>query len=404
IINSINSGVLVKDEVNNWIWDNPEYAGKKGKYDPTKFWNEVFEFVSGSEDYTTGLERIKKDYNKTMINLDKDIAILQTELNELSQDNRKLITLSLGGEEAKNNYDESALKDKKTISSKSYKSISSLFSSYTSQCPPLKIYTPKGTKTKVGDKSVDTFKTDDEDITKEYTVYDEDGSEVTTSVESISTMRKMEWVILGASGDKTVVGFRYSKPFYPKYLRRYCWGNGNASQHCVKNLSVQNTSEFGMLNMAVIAGTDKVNILENSRSYDGGGANVNKNFSTITTSNFFPKFANVVALTPNERNSLADKMVNGIKRGTLEVLGDPSLRFEKEFAPYSYPIYLDVKLQNESAWSGNVSYTQSQLSGYYVISKITHNISASGYTTTLEIMSYPGIEKATSGTSSNKVG
>ena len=392
---------IIPKTVNSWNWGE-SYTGKKDTYNPTEFWNDVFDTISkemSSNSYQKAVEELKTNYDKKMINLGKDIAILQTELNELSQDNRKLITLSLGGEEAKNNYDESA----HGIPSTSYKSIASLFSSYTSQCPPFKDFVIDG-ETKIGKENVTKYKDNDEQ--QSYKTMEEDGSEVSSSVESVSSMRKMEWVILregsASAGNPTVVGFRYSKPFIPRYLRRYCWGNGNASQHCVKNLSVQNTSEFGMLNMAVIASTatnptSGTTIVKN-RTYAGGDANINKNYSNITSSEFFPTFANVVALSPNERNSLADKMVNGIKRGTLEVLGDPSLRFEKEFAPYSYPIYLDVKLQNEyGEWSSDNNYTQSQLSGYYVISKITHNISASGYTTTLEIMSYPGIEKAVNG-------
>jgi hypothetical protein len=105
-------------------------------------------------------------------------------------------------------------------------------------------------------------------------------------------------------------------------------------------------------------------------------------------------FKNIVS--ENDKYSITDAAFQSINKGTITLLGDPSLRFGGYINPMTYPIYLDIDLQNEGVtWKENRA-TKSTLSGVYVVSKITHSINTQGYVTTLEVMRYPGVNEVIS--------
>lgn len=384
-------------------WQNYErgLVGPKTRtnYQPVQFWNKIFDKVkqvgafSGIGSYRDYVSEIYAEYEKIINNLEIDIAYYANEIAELKDSDDNLITINLGGEEAKNNYISGRENQNSSIY---YKSISSLFSSYTSQCPPHKEIHAKGDSNETTEVN--------------FTTVNELGEQIQAEVETQTSNRMMTWSVMGTDnyvtvGNKTfpipIVGFRYAKPFKPARLRVYSWGNGNSELHCIKNLSIQNSSEFGMLNMAtslnLMNGTLNKTI-GNKMGKDKDGNDERQLSQNIQAADLYAAnglFANAISYSDAEQDSIINKMVNGIKKGTIEVLGDPSLRFQGMFAPYCYPIYLDIKLEKEStAWGdANKAFIPCQLSGYYVITKITHNLSNSGYTTTLEVMSYPGIGK-----------
>ena len=326
--------------------------------------------LGNEKEYKEKVAELEKRYDGLMKCINDEITKNQETIAELENGNNKgLITLTLGGEEAKNNYAENSSANKIY-----YKTISSLFSSFVAQCPP---YTTHNDIDNNGEVQAATYNT-----------VDADGNEVVNNIETNDESYTLGWSVIGLDGAKPIIGFYYKRPKKIEKIRVYNWGNGNAKQHAVKNLSIQTSSEFGMLNMAAVI------------NKDNGSATSNKNNITYNTSEVASFFSGGSAFVSNvvnnneEMSQLVDKMTNGIKQGFIEVLGDPSLRFQGEFTPYTYPIKIDVKLQKDGAWSEKNSYIPCQLTDYYVISKITHNISSSGYTTTLEVMSYPGLKDA----------
>ena len=346
-------------------------------------WNACYEALDGTQDsFDSTVEKQVTKSKDILEKLDKDIKEYEKLINDLAKKGDDgLITLILGGEEAKANY----LENSDGKGSKYYKTISSLFNSYVAQCPPYK----KIEKRIIDGKNVFV----DADVDSAQTSYktsDENGDETVVEVENQETNRRLGWTIVGYDGDRPIVGFHYLMPKKFEKIRRYCWGTANPNAHCVKNVSIQNSSEFGMMNMAVVVNKNEGTV--NRTDSDGTSINANQYYVKDVA------FANNVVTTAAEKERLASKMINSVKKGTIEILGDPSLRFQGEVQPYVYPIYLDIKLQNDGSWSGDEKgYTKCQLSGYYLVSQITHNISSSGYTTTLEVLSYPNLAKDVKG-------
>lgn len=323
--------------------------------------------------YIDKVEEIEDLYKELLPDLNQEITNVEETIQELEAgDQKAMIKLTLGGEEAKNNYSD----DKSVNNPIYYKTVSSLFSSYTSQCPSYKTYNDSSKSSTVEEQT--------------YKSVDENGNEIVSSVETNNETYRLTWSVIGLDGERPIIGFYYDKPKKQEYLRVYNWGNGNSKQHAIKNLSIQTSSEFGMLNMAAIVNKDTGEATSNDSNKD-------KIYKTSEATSYFSGGAAFVSNVVNnnaEAEALVDKMTSGIKQGSIEILGDPSLRFQGDVTPYTYPIKIDIKLQKDGSWSDGGSYIPCQLSGYYVVSKITHNISASGYTTTLEVMSYPGLKEA----------
>lgn len=242
---------------------------------------------------------------------------------------------------------------------------------------------------------------------------DENGDEQTLDTTADQPSYSLSWNIIGHENINNtqipIIGFRYRTPKIPKNIRRYCWGTGNPTMHVVKNLSITTSSEYAMLSNAAISqlgiasggqkiaikttGDNNKTILSNTGDNKTDAIKEYKNYQCSET----PSYFNKVALNDNEKNKITDAMFQAINKGTITVLGDPSLRFGGDVNPYTFPIYLDISLQNEGkTWSSSDIGTKSQMSGVYVVSKITHNINLQGYTTTMEILRYSGIDKTVS--------
>jgi hypothetical protein len=106
---------------------------------------------------------------------------------------------------------------------------------------------------------------------------------------------------------------------------------------------------------------------------------------------------------------------NCLYQGSITILGDPFYTFDNFLQPCSYPIYLNIevpvseyelrnKVENNIYFNKvNNNVRKHYLSGYYVIKAITHNITDGNFTTTLDIMSYPGIANDINIVKDNKV-
>lgn len=276
----------------------------------------------------------------------------------------KEISISLGSEDSQ---------DKNNMYTKS---LSSLFNDFCSQCMPMiKASDVVATSTKDGD-----------------------GNTTTATITDEASKQNLTWSVVGYYNDEQpIIGFYYKEPKFPKYIRKYEWGNGNSAMHCIKDINISTASEFAMYS------TINTMALEDGKITGVSSLNYNNDRRTDVTkisgsdtegelSKFFP---NIVSNNNTQKN-IMNNLLKSINKGTITLLGDPSLVFTGEIQPYTYPILLNIKLQQEgTTWSEkpqSVS-TVSYLSGIYVVGKITHNFSSSGYTTTLEVIRYPGLDK-----------
>lgn len=332
------------------------------------------DYVNLAKDITKAISKVNDKYKE----LDK-----KTRDNEsaISSDE---ITLSLGGPESA------------VGSSKFYKSVSSLLNEFCNACPPYHDY-----ETEAKRKTEYAKGKKQEDIA-EYV--DADGNKQTLDLKGEAPTYSLTWDIIGSykdgNGEIPVVGLHYRIPKRPSKLRVYKWGTGNPDMHAIKNVNISTSSEFALLSSAANSslklgiGGEKVAIkgVNSKASTDGSdNGSIVAEYNNYKSTEEPAYFKSIVS--ENDMHKITDAAFQTINKGSITILGDPSLRFGGYISPMMYPIYLDISLQNEGAtWNTNKS-TKSTLSGVYVVSKITHSINASGYLTTLEVMRYPGINE-----------
>lgn len=310
------------------------------------------------------LQEIEKEAIKIAENLNKKINSLNSSINtqnKLLGQETKQIEIILGSERAETDDG-----NQKQL----YKSISSIFSSYTSQAP---CHYEAGNK-------------------EEITVKDADGNDRVLTKEESAVPRKMSWACL-TNGEEdeaseAVVIFYYNSPLKFEKIRKYCWGTGNPNHHCIKDLSVSSSTEFATV-LAKTAYATGDNLIVKDR-------NDNKITAEVTDTN------GIYRTVIQSEDDLIERAKENIYKGSMTILGDPSFRFCERVQPYTLPIYIDVKLQSEQSWyyknkdvkgTNDIKLNQeSIISGYYLVSKITHQIDKSGFYTTLEITKYPGLE------------
>lgn len=204
------------------------------------------------------------------------------------------------------------------------------------------------------------------------------------------------------------VVFYYKEPARYKFCRVYDWGM--TRETIVKDLEISNKNEYASL--ASFSIYDKVekklssnDISNQNVGYKTTASNYNNGFMlTNEVSEVNEKTGKSVRFN----NVIKESLQNSLYEGSITISGDPFYSFDDNMVPYCYPIKIDVwrpsglKIDDKGslASSGRKDSqgvaVRSYVSGYYVITSISHSISSSGYTTTLGIMKYPGIEEALS--------
>jgi GH24 family phage-related lysozyme (muramidase) len=323
----------------------------------------------------------------------------------------KKINLSFGGDGALRNYS-SSNSDKPPL----YKSLESLLNEFCAACPPRREY-----------------------VNKKETDYDKDGNEIIS--EESKPVSKLKWLVAKNNNDKNdlniYIVFYYQKVRKIKNIRRYIWGPTNPLQTVVKDLQIQNNNEFALLSSVTSTTFNGNNfitrtVVNNSNSEsqigDGTSSNIETTMKEETMKKNIEDEKIAIPVTYIEENiyngnDINAALANSMYAGTMSILGDPSLEFDMTLQPYMYPIYLEVLVpmndliavnkdigdkikeydkkfkmyktsrvfNNGEEYSGNQR--THEMSGYYVLTSITHNISSSGYTTTLGVSRYPNIEK-----------
>lgn len=320
----------------------------------------------------------------------KDYYTSKKDGKTVPMDLLKTIEISFGCEEAVRNYKKR--KDEPPL----YKSVQTLIEEFCSACPPRKEYASSSSK-----------------------AYDSNGNEIKN--DDYTGIANMSWMVLKPNNDKDnniYIMLYYKKARPVSKIRVYRWGPELPFQTVVKNLSIKNTNEFAILSGISVYENNGDGKLYKRLKYNLAGS-TGKIQNPTTRSVVVEKengklearVANYIAETQGDATDYDSAFSQSLFKGTMEILGDPGLEFNLELAPATYPIRIEAyvpnsyeffadkdvkKAQENSKYGTNVFYGNQrlhELTGYYVITKITHNISTSGYTTKLEVMSYPNIEK-----------
>lgn len=296
----------------------------------------------------------------------------------------KKININLGGEDAYYNFHPKIVNGRQEPTQKIYKSFSSLFDEYCSACPPYKVYAGQLSNVYITDPATgDTSK------------YQNDNS----------MTFPMTWDILGKikesnDANKTgriLIGFHYKKPIYFQKIRDYAWGPGYSGVTTVVSLNIETENEFSTLSAySVFDAGDTADENGSKESYYSRDAKVEGANSQLSDENSSSIICNDVYRTETEDNKFKYAYGGCMYKGTMVVLGDPFFEFVGVVQPYTLPIHISIYYpKNNNEWSSSSSSSNSNrlspFSGYYVVTGITHSISSSGYTTTLNISSYPGI-------------
>jgi len=326
-----------------------------------------------------------KDMIKTIKNLledvsNKDISIeIQDQPEDIkTKDNKNYIEIALG-----NTNDEDA---------NSWMSLKNFLDIFCSKVPP-KIYDLK---------SVEVVGTEETKLKK------------THKIIRYSYMLKQE--ITSAKKLKYTLIFYYPDPLSTakkqNKIRSYIWKN--YGQSIVMNLNISSKVDFASLNRQIfvydktsqemslnIARSPKVNIDNKDNVVDnslGRVDDVTKAFNDDFDISFV---SDTVSVSGADRTSIgariSEQVVHylnqSIFEGSIEIPGDPFYLFDAYLQPFSFMIKViilrpDYLKKEQSAYerkAGGISY----LSGFYAVSKITHNINESGFTTTLDITRWP---------------
>lgn len=416
---------------------------KEAKLMRKRFLQRFSEIVDYPEGVLYSLMRMFNEYNGEPLDKDVKIVFMQDEyddssltknllvqkydLKNLTEEERKNVTytdtfnavrngesiradllakisLGLGSEASLSNYRQISENPPLT------KSVAALISEFCAACPPKKL----------------------EQTVKK--VYDENGEEVRIDPNE-QTARPLKWFSVfddGKSGESkpmTYIVLYYRKQLKPKMIRQYYWGPNLPFNSCVKQINIENKNEFALLSSVKTfnSADGTVNSRINSNNINTTDNKYKKETEEINSQTKIEdvdKFLN----SPNtkEYDIIANSAVtgaaydialsSGVYEGSIDILGDPFFLFNGIMQPCTYPIRLNVlvpknetelrtkgkdedviKQKHINLGTNNDFYGNTQryheLSGYYLIKEIEHNITPNSFTTKLNILSYPNIEK-----------
>lgn len=214
--------------------------------------------------------------------------------------------------------------------------------------------------------------------------------------------------------DSSKIVFKYDRPdtFFKidgAKIRTYFWRE--YPKTVIKSLNISTETDFAQMNMPIVEksneGTSRV--LINGNTYiagtmgevpagniiDMGSLNSNKlDFSFIGNGGISPQqnAEGATSFFSSIRSKFLKSINSSIFRGTVELDGDPFYLFDSNVQPNNYLIKIIVMRPSESPVTykdsdeaNNISY----LSGFYYLKSIKHNISESGFSTTLEVSKWP---------------
>ena len=313
------------------------------------------------ESCRNGKDVVIEDYEKEEESKDED------NVNKIQEP--KQVQISLGSKDALSMYQDDlsqGLKEeisfKNVKKPKLYKSVLSILNDLKAVMPP---------------------KVVDSGLMKDVIVTDQDGNSV-KAIQKQNAYRRFTYGVQ-VDGKKVKVYFYYQQPTKFKRIRKYEWGPANGKHGVITNVDIKTDNEYALLTSMSTVTEKGASVI----SRDGYGTEALKNKDV--------KYADYIA-QPGESTPLeqiAYAYSQALYKGSITIMGDPFYCFDKFVQPYTYPIYLDFRLPVSQSWSNSsntnkIGYSHF-MSGFYVVTKITHDINDSGFRTILEVMSYPNI-------------
>ena len=313
------------------------------------------------ESCRNGKDVVIEDYEKEEESKDED------NVNKIQEP--KQVQISLGSKDALSMYQDNlsnGLKEEVSFKNvkkpKLYKSVLSILNDLKAVMPP---------------------KVVDSGLMKDVIVTDQDGNSV-KAIQKQNAYRRFTYGVQ-VDGKKVKVYFYYQQPTKFKRIRKYEWGPANGKHSVITNIDIKTDNEYALLtSMSTV--TEK------------GASVISRNgYGTEALKNKDVKYADYIA-QPGESTTLekiAYAYSQALYKGSITIMGDPFYCFDKFVQPYTYPIYLDFRLPVSQSWSkssntNKIGYSHF-MSGFYVVTKIIHDINDSGFRTILEVMSYPNI-------------
>ena len=313
------------------------------------------------ESCRNGKDVVIEDYEKEEESKDED------NVNKIQEP--KQVQISLGSKDALSMYQDNlsqGLKEeisfKNVKKPKLYKSVLSILNDLKAVMPP---------------------KVVDSGLMKDVIVTDQDGNSV-KAIQKQNAYRRFTYGVQ-MDGKKVKVYFYYQQPTKFKRIRKYEWGPANGKHSVITNVDIKTDNEYALLTSMSTVTEKGASVI----SRDGYGTEALKNKDV--------KYADYIA-QPGEDSPLekiAYAYSQALYKGNITIMGDPFYCFDKFVQPFTYPIYLDFRLPVSQSWSNSsntnkIGYSHF-MSGFYVVTKITHDINDSGFRTILEVMSYPNI-------------
>ena len=312
------------------------------------------------ESCRSGKDVVIEDYEKEEESKDED------NVNKIQEP--KQVQISLGSKDALSMYQDNlsqGLKEeisfKNVKKPKLYKSVLSILNDLKAVMPP---------------------KVVDSGLMKDVIVTDQDGNSV-KAIQKQNAYRRFTYGVQ-MDGKKVKVYFYYQQPTKFERIKKYEWGPANGKHSVITNIDIKTDNEYALLtSMSTI--TEKGASVISRDGHETG----------IITKK--ADYADYIA-QPGESTPL-DKIAyaysQALYKGSITIMGDPFYCFDKFVQPFTYPIYLDFRLPVSQSWSNSsntnkIGYSHF-MSGFYVVTKITHDINDSGFRTILDVMSYPNI-------------
>lgn len=330
--------------------------------------NSIFDDKNGGiklyidESCRSGKDIVIEDYEKEEESKDED------NVNKIQEP--KQVQISLGSKDALSMYQDnlsSGLKEepffKNNKKPKLYKSVLSILNDLKAVMPP---------------------KVVDSGLMKDVIVTDQDGNSV-KAIQKQNAYRRFTYGVQTDDKGKVEVYFYYQQPTKFERIRKYEWGPANGKHSVITNVDIKTDNEYALLtSMSTI--TEKSAIIQ---TRDGGTIELKK----TKREGHADYIAQPGDSTPLDQ--IAYAYSQALYKGSITIMGDPFYCFDKFVQPFTYPIYLDFRLPVSQSWSNSsntnkIGYSHF-MSGFYVVTKITHDINDSGFRTILEVMSYPNI-------------
>lgn len=314
------------------------------------------------ESCRSGKDVVIEDYEKEEESKEED------NVNKVQEP--KQVQISLGSKDALSMYQDNlsnGLKEEVSFKNvkkpKLYKSVLSILNDLKAVMPP---------------------KVVDSGLMKDVIVTDQDGNSV-KAIQKQNAYRRFTYGVQ-VDGKKVKVYFYYQQPTKFKRIKKYEWGPANGKHSVITNIDIKTDNEYALLtSMSTI--TEKGASIKSRDGHETGIITKKADYADY--------IAQPGDSTPLDQ--IAYAYSQALYKGSITIMGDPFYCFDKFVQPFTYPIYLDFRLPVSQSWSNSsntnkIGYSHF-MSGFYVVTKITHDINDSGFRTILEVMSYPNITK-----------